>query len=144
MSSRSAETSHEVILVEAPACHLCEDAAAVLADVARDWPLTVRRVDLGSAEGRAIGGNEKGGDGMNGTVVGLDGFDGSAQALAWPLTDARLHGAHLTVVPARHQALGAASGGRDPTTLMPHDHENCEKAGSSCSTIRWTSSTPPA
>ena len=44
----------EVVLVEAPACHLCEDAARVLEDVGHERPLSVRRVDIGSAEGRAI------------------------------------------------------------------------------------------
>ncbi len=45
----------DVVLVEAPACHLCVDAAAVLADAAaRDPRVNVRRVDLASEEGRAI------------------------------------------------------------------------------------------
>ena len=47
-------TAIEVILVEAPACHSCEDAAAVLADAAGDRPLALRRVDVASPEGRAI------------------------------------------------------------------------------------------
>ena len=44
----------EVVLVEAPACHLCEDAADALEEIGRQRPLSVRRVDIGSAEGRAI------------------------------------------------------------------------------------------
>lgn len=44
----------EVVLVEAPACHLCEDAARTLDELAREVPLSVRRVDIASAEGRAI------------------------------------------------------------------------------------------
>lgn len=44
----------EVVLVEAPACHLCEDAARAIEAIARERALSVRRVDIASAEGRAI------------------------------------------------------------------------------------------
>ena len=44
----------EVVLVEAPVCHLCHDASEVLHDAARSYRLTVRRVDIASPEGRAI------------------------------------------------------------------------------------------
>jgi predicted DCC family thiol-disulfide oxidoreductase YuxK len=44
----------EVVLVEAPACHLCDGAARVLAEAACEHRLVVRRVDLASEEGRAI------------------------------------------------------------------------------------------
>lgn len=44
----------EVVLVEAPACHLCQDAADALEKLGRERPVLVRRVDIGSAEGRAI------------------------------------------------------------------------------------------
>ena len=44
----------EGILDESPACHLCEDAAAALSEVAADLPIHVRRVQLTSTEGRAI------------------------------------------------------------------------------------------
>ncbi len=44
----------EVVLVEAPACHLCEDAARALEELARERALSVRQVDIASAEGRAI------------------------------------------------------------------------------------------
>lgn len=35
-------------------CQFCDSATAVLARVGEDHPLTVRRVDLGSEEGRAL------------------------------------------------------------------------------------------
>jgi hypothetical protein len=44
----------EVVLVEAPACHLCEDASHILRDIAPDYLLSVRQVDIASTEGRAI------------------------------------------------------------------------------------------
>jgi glutaredoxin len=43
-----------VIVVGAPACHFCEDAQAALAELARDYPIEVRRVDAGSAEGAQL------------------------------------------------------------------------------------------
>ncbi|MBI4932926.1 MAG: glutaredoxin family protein [Actinobacteria bacterium] len=44
----------EVILVEADACHLCEDAKSALEAMAAEHRLQLRRVDLSSVEGRAI------------------------------------------------------------------------------------------
>lgn len=44
----------DVILVEAPACHLCEDAARALEELAGEGALSLRKVDIASAEGRAI------------------------------------------------------------------------------------------
>lgn len=40
--------------MSSPACHLCEDAAEALADLAREFPLSVREVDIGSPEGTRI------------------------------------------------------------------------------------------
>lgn len=44
----------EVVLVEAAACHLCEDARRTLEDASREHPLAVRSVDIASPEGRVI------------------------------------------------------------------------------------------
>lgn len=44
----------EVILVEAEACHLCEDAGRTLDDASCEYPVAVRRVNVTSPEGRAI------------------------------------------------------------------------------------------
>ncbi len=44
----------EAVLVEAVACHLCDDAAQLLAHAEREGKLRVRRVALESDEGRAI------------------------------------------------------------------------------------------
>lgn len=44
----------DVMIVTSPACHFCDDAQAVLADVGRSYPLDVRTVDIASQEGRAI------------------------------------------------------------------------------------------
>jgi len=44
----------EVVLVEAHACHLCDDAKAALEDAARQYALSVQCVDIASAEGRAV------------------------------------------------------------------------------------------
>ena len=43
-----------VTLVEAPACHLCEDAKAALAVLAQSYPMTVRVVSIGGEPGRAL------------------------------------------------------------------------------------------
>jgi hypothetical protein len=43
-----------VTLVEAPACHLCEDAKLTLAALARSYPLTVHVVSIGDEPGRAL------------------------------------------------------------------------------------------
>ncbi len=44
----------EVVVVTASACHLCEDALEALSGLAREFPLRVRQVDMGSPEGRAL------------------------------------------------------------------------------------------
>jgi hypothetical protein len=44
----------QVTLVTAPACHLCEDAQAALAELAQDCPLSVRKVTADSSEGQAL------------------------------------------------------------------------------------------
>lgn len=41
-------------VVTSPACHFCTDAEAVLADLARSYPLDVRSVDMATDEGKAI------------------------------------------------------------------------------------------
>lgn len=44
----------EVTLVEAPACHLCEDAKCALAVLARSYPLTVHVVSIEDDVGREL------------------------------------------------------------------------------------------
>lgn len=44
----------EAVLVEAIACHLCDDAAQLLANAEREGKLRVRRIGLQSDEGKAI------------------------------------------------------------------------------------------
>lgn len=44
----------EAVLVEAVACHLCDDAAQLLANAESEGKLRVRRVALESEEGKAI------------------------------------------------------------------------------------------
>ena len=43
-----------VTLVEAPACHLCEDAISTLATLAKSYPLTVRVLSISDKPGRAL------------------------------------------------------------------------------------------
>jgi len=43
-----------VTLVEAPACHLCEEAKSTLADVGLSYPLTVQVLSIGSEPGRDL------------------------------------------------------------------------------------------
>ena len=50
----STDRTIDVVLVESSGCHLCEDAAATLEELAPRHRLLVRRFDLSSAEGRAI------------------------------------------------------------------------------------------
>ena len=52
--TRSRSVPVEAVLVEATACHLCEDAAAVLSEAEQDGRVRLRRVSLESEEGRAI------------------------------------------------------------------------------------------
>lgn len=47
-------TALEVLVVSAPACHLCADADAALTDMARSHLLTVRTVEASSEEGRRV------------------------------------------------------------------------------------------
>jgi thiol-disulfide isomerase/thioredoxin len=44
----------EVVVVTSPSCHLCEDALAALAELAAEFPLSVREVDIRSPEGARI------------------------------------------------------------------------------------------
>lgn len=44
----------EAVLVEADACHLCDDAAQLLANAESEGKLRVRRIALQSDEGKAI------------------------------------------------------------------------------------------
>jgi hypothetical protein len=43
-----------VTLVEAPACHLCEDAKFALAVLAQSFPMTVRVLSIGDEAGREL------------------------------------------------------------------------------------------
>lgn len=43
-----------VTLVEAPACHLCEDAKTVLATLALSYPLNIQVVSIEAKPGRAL------------------------------------------------------------------------------------------
>ncbi len=43
-----------VTLVDAPACHLCDDAKSALAVLAQSYPMTVHVVSIGSEPGRAL------------------------------------------------------------------------------------------
>jgi alkyl hydroperoxide reductase subunit AhpF len=40
--------------VEAPACHLCDDAKSALAILAQSYPMTVHLLSTGSEPGRAL------------------------------------------------------------------------------------------
>ena len=44
----------QVTLVTSPACHFCEDASVALEELARDHPLDVTTVPLGSEAGAAL------------------------------------------------------------------------------------------
>jgi thiol-disulfide isomerase/thioredoxin len=44
----------EITLVSASACHLCRDAREGLDELAREFPVEVREVDIASTEGRRI------------------------------------------------------------------------------------------
>jgi thiol-disulfide isomerase/thioredoxin len=44
----------DVLVVTSPACHFCDDALETLAELARDYPLSIREVALESEEGRAV------------------------------------------------------------------------------------------
>jgi len=47
-------TPPDVLVVSAPACHLCADAEAALAELALAYPLNARSVDASSEEGRRL------------------------------------------------------------------------------------------
>jgi hypothetical protein len=47
-------TSLDVLVVSAPACHLCADAESALAELARTGSLTVRSVSASSEDGRRV------------------------------------------------------------------------------------------
>lgn len=44
----------DVVLVTSSPCHLCEDALEVLSELSREFPLSVREVDIRSPEGARI------------------------------------------------------------------------------------------
>lgn len=44
----------QVVLVELPDCHLCEQAKVLLADLGRDFSLQVQVLEAGSEAGRAL------------------------------------------------------------------------------------------
>lgn len=44
----------EVVLVEMPECHLCEQAKTTLHDLSQEFPLRVSIFDAGSLEGRGL------------------------------------------------------------------------------------------
>jgi hypothetical protein len=43
-----------VTLVEAPACHLCDNAKSTLAVLAQSYPLTIKVLSIGSVQGGAL------------------------------------------------------------------------------------------
>jgi len=43
-----------VTVVDAPACHLCDDAKSALAVLAQSYPMTVHVVSIGDEPGRAL------------------------------------------------------------------------------------------
>ena len=43
-----------VTLVDAPACHLCDDAKSTLEAMAQSYPMTVHVVSIGSGSGHAL------------------------------------------------------------------------------------------
>lgn len=44
----------EVIVLSSPGCHLCEDALEALSDLAREFPIRVREIGMGSPEGLVL------------------------------------------------------------------------------------------
>jgi len=43
-----------VTVVEAPACHLCDDAKSTLAVLAQSYPMTIQVLSIGSVQGGAL------------------------------------------------------------------------------------------
>jgi len=54
MSESTNSEAVEAVLVEAVACHLCDEAAQLLANAELEGKLRVRRIALQSDEGKAI------------------------------------------------------------------------------------------
>jgi hypothetical protein len=48
-----------ITVVRSPACHLCDDAGAALADLAAEYPIRVEMVDADSAGGKALVGEHR-------------------------------------------------------------------------------------
>lgn len=46
----------DVLVLTSQACHLCRDALDALDDLARDYPLVVRTVDMATPEGEVLAG----------------------------------------------------------------------------------------
>ena len=44
----------DVVVVTSTSCHLCEDAVQVLAELSREFPISVREVDIRSPAGARI------------------------------------------------------------------------------------------
>lgn len=44
----------DVVVLTSDACHLCDDALETLAELAREYPLSIRSIDIDSEEGRAL------------------------------------------------------------------------------------------
>ena len=44
----------QITVVQGPACHLCEDAAATITELGRTLPITLRTVEATSPEGREL------------------------------------------------------------------------------------------
>lgn len=49
-----ARPSAQITVVEAPACHLCDEAKATLVELSKDHPIVVEIVDATSPDGRAL------------------------------------------------------------------------------------------
>jgi hypothetical protein len=43
-----------ITIVQAPACHLCQDAESAVQQLSADYPVTCRLLDIRSAEGLAL------------------------------------------------------------------------------------------
>ena len=53
-STPPAPDTVDITVVHSPACHFCDDARAVLADLATEFPLTVEFVDCTEPRGGAL------------------------------------------------------------------------------------------
>ena len=54
MSDDSLTPPMQVTVVHADACHFCDDALSVLADLSATWPVVVRVVELQTPEGESL------------------------------------------------------------------------------------------